>query len=79
MKFQTSISRTSRYQHSFVDKNKYTKTNITTEIEYLAHRVDSSVPNDEKENFYHYLRSCTYRFSQNIYKSEDKTWSTLKA
>ena len=65
--------------HSSVDKNKYTKINITTEFEYLAYRVDSSVPNDEKENFYKYLRSCTYRFSQNIYKSEDKTWSTLKS
>ena len=48
-----------------------------TEFEDLTHTEQASVPNEEKENFYHFLRSNTNRFSQNIFHTRDDTWKSL--
>ena len=63
--------------HSFVDKNKNIKQRLAAEFENLTHTVQASVPDEEKENFYHFLRSNTNRFSQNIFHTPDDTWKSL--
>ena len=65
-------------QQSFVDKNKQTKIFIAAEFERLAYTVDSSVPNEQKDNFHHYLRSCVQRLSQNVFNTSDNTWKSLQ-
>ena len=60
--------------HNFVDKNKNIKQRLAAEFENLTHTVQASVPDEEKKNFYHFLRSNTNRFSQNIFHTPDDTW-----
>ena len=48
--------------HSFVDRNKNINQRLAAEFENLTHTVQASIPDEEKENFYHLLRSNTNRF-----------------
>ena len=64
--------------HSFIDKNKYVKRNLAVELEYLTSKVDKFVLAEDKENFHEYNRSTTNLFTENVYKSSDKTFAALK-
>ena len=60
-----------------MDKNKKTKLNIAAEFESLLFSVNSSVTDDNKEEFHHFLRCSTNCFAQNISHTQDYTWKTL--
>ena len=64
-------------RHSFTDKNRYVKRNLAVELEQLAIRVDSNVPSEEKENFHEFLRSCTDKFTKNVYLDKDDTFKSI--
>ena len=77
----TSVISSLKYglHQSFVDKNKYIKINLVAEFENIANTVDSSVLDTNLENFHHYLRTCTNRFSQYVSNRKDNTWKSLNS
>ena len=45
--------------HSFTDKNKYVKRNVTVELKRLARVLDAQVAETHKKVFHEYVRSAT--------------------
>lgn len=64
--------------HSFVDKNRYIKLNLAIDMEFLFTQVKDTIPSQEQENFKHYLRTMTNRFTNNVYHTTDYTYKILQ-
>ena len=64
-------------RHSFTDKNKYVKTNVSRELETIAGFLDPHVTYREKESFHKYLRSATNIITKNVYSDVDKTYKSI--
>ena len=64
-------------RHSFTDKNKYVKRNVSRELETIAGFLDPRVTHREKESFHKYLRSATNIIIKNIYSDVDKTYKSI--
>ena len=52
--------------HSFIDKNKFIKRDLSVEFEQLASSVDTFVPPECKGEFHQFLRNTTYQLSNNV-------------
>ena len=78
--FPKSVTNCLRFglNHSFVDKNRFIKVNLATELESLYQQVQNQVPSDEQEDFKHFLRNATNSFTENVYKASDNTWKSLR-
>ena len=63
--------------HSYVDKNKYVKRNVATELESLSIILDKYINPSSKENFHEYLRAATNIITKNIYNDHDNTFKSL--
>ncbi len=53
--------------HSFIDKNKFTKRDISVEMESLASIMDDDIQDEEKDEFHEFLRASTNKFAKNIH------------
>ena len=65
--------------HSFINKDKNVKKDITTHMESLAYTASKKVENIQLENFNDFLRGYTDIFSKNVLNSEDFTYKNLKS
>ena len=65
-------------KHCFVNKSKHTKRNVAVELESLASKIDCTIDSSEKENVHEYLRSWTNKFTENIQRTKDNTFKSLR-
>ena len=65
-------------KHCFVNKSKHTKRNVAVELESLASKIDCTIDSSEKENVHEYLRSWTNKFTENIHRTKDNTFKSLR-
>ena len=54
------------------------KKDIAVEFETLYSSVDKDILPDDKENFHEFLRSATNTFTQNVYRTKDRSYNLLK-
>ena len=64
--------------HSFINKDKNAKKDITTHMESLAYTALKKVENIQLQNFNEFLRGYTGIFPKNVLNSEDFTYKNLK-
>ena len=64
-------------RHSFTDKNKYVKTNVSRQLKTIAGFLDPHVTHREKESFHKYLRSATNIITKNVYSDVDNTYKSI--
>ena len=65
--------------HSYINKYKIVKKDITIHLESLAYTASEKVKNIQLENFHEFLRSYTDIFSKNVLNSEDFTYKNIKS
>ena len=61
-----------------MDKNRYIKLNLATEIEFLFTQVKDDITSQQQENFKHFLRTMNKRFAYNLYHTTDYTSKVLQ-
>ena len=54
------------------------KKDVAVEFETLYSSVDKDILPDDKENFHEFLRSATNTFTQNVYRTKDRSYNLLK-
>ena len=64
--------------HSFINKDKNAKKDITTHMESLAYTALKKVENIQLQNFNEFLRGYTGIFPKNVLNSKDFTYKNLK-
>ena len=69
----------SRYwlHHSYVDKNKNVKRNVSAELESLSIFLDKYINPSSKENFHDYLRVTTNIITKIISNDHENTFESL--
>ena len=66
------------FNHSFVNKHKGNRRNLALELESLAEKAETFVPDKEKEAFHEYLRKITNTLSMNVEHAKDNTFKSVK-
>ena len=63
--------------HSYTNKNKYIKRDITVEFETLATILDPFVNQSSKETCHEYLKSSTKVIANNVYQDSDNIFKSV--